>query len=273
MQQSLFGEPVKELKAKIKAKLEVEEADEDYDEEADEDYDADEIPTPSSNIDIQKHSELYDWSEKCEQAQESVAYMVFEYHTNLAEEWLTYSDTLERFWKGANEGYGGHWGGGSSIHSKEDAVALRGEIVEWVKDYLAMPYHRERADDWALRGIRKENIRVFINTQCKEFIERLGGWSVEELQKEISELLEAELKPELLLKIDEYNTVGKTYDKARHKYDDLRRKFVDLSDGMNRLISPEMVAQIYTEMIASKKLQIESDLRRQQLQNEIGHYR
>jgi hypothetical protein len=67
--------------------------------------------------------------------------------------------------------------------------------------------------------------------------------------------------------------VGKTYDDARHKHDDLRRKFVDLSDGMNRLISSEMVAQLYTEMVTAKKLQIESDLRRQQLQNEIGHYR
>jgi hypothetical protein len=265
MQQSLFGEPVKEKKSKIKIE-EVEEADEDEDTE---------ISTPSQidNTEIQKHNELYDWSENCEKAQESIAYMLFEYHTNLANEYITQSDCLERFWKGAEEGYGGCWGGHNTIRDKDEVVALREEILTWKKEYLAIPYCRERADEWALRGIRKENIRVFINDQCKEFIERVGGWSVDDLQKELSELPEAELTLEYVTKVTEFAEVTAIYDKARTTYDTLRRKFLDLSDAKNTLISPEMVGQIYVDLLAAKKLQQESDVRKEQLRNEIGHYR
>lgn len=162
-------------------------------------------------------NEMNSWIKKCEEEGESYVYRNFDYYAEVSPdsskvEYVQDTETFERLWKGTSESYGGSWGGGGTYRNKEDLIKLRKDLLEWKRNWLLMPYCKEKADDYIYRGVKKENIKVFFSSKAKEMIERVGGWSVDGFIKEFNSIKEAELMPEYEEKADRFTWVGKRID-------------------------------------------------------------
>lgn len=278
-QQSLFGEMIPDRKTFTKVTLDKKgepqvNDEEDYDEtETDveptgEDEDGT-IDTGLIEIDAVEDGP---WCSQCKKAKESLAYQRFDYVGDLQSEGLRGSTTLERNWRGAEESYGGMWGSGGSWSTPEEVKALREELVEWYTDWMNVPYCREKANEFTLRGIKRENIRLLFSEKAKEFVQRVGGWSVDELQAELNTIPEAELTPEYMAKCNEYEQCQEDETKYSRLANSLRSDIEKGLAGKNLLITPDMIKVKY-EQLQDATIRSENARRRwDELRNELGHY-
>lgn len=149
------------------------------------------------------------WELECKNAKESYTYLRLDYQNNstLTErhEWIHYTAGLEREWRGTNESYGGSWGSGTF----EDLNDVKAVIKEFFMEHLDRPYNREFADEWAIRGIRRENIRVFYTVKVRAFILEMGGWDIVEFLKEMDIIPERAYDTDFELLWKEYHDTEK----------------------------------------------------------------
>ena len=151
-------------------------------------------------------SKINVWLENCKKQKENFAYFVVEYRADVhldgtKDEALSTSTTLERPFKREGDSYGGMWGGGGA-YSKNNLDELKETLLNWRKNFLEVPYCREKADGTALRDIRAENIRIFIDDNAKDFIARIAKWTLNELASELKSIKETPLTEEYLKKFD-----------------------------------------------------------------------
>lgn len=176
------------------------------------------------------------WLEHCKQQKENFAYFTVEYWADVfvdggKEVHLSTSTTMERPFKGEDDHYGGYWGT-NGTYNKDNLHELKQELINWRTDFLEVPYCREKADGTALRDIRAENIRIFIDDQAKDFIIRTAKWSLNQLASELKSIKEKALTEEYLKKFDrmqfldkeihkvEYDILPGLKDKAEKAFDD-----------------------------------------------------
>ncbi len=101
------------------------------------------------------------------------------------------------------------------------------------RNRLSKPYHREKADDFSIRGIRKENIRVFFSKKAKEYLKEKGGWDFTLFQEQWDSIKEAELSPKIIKKNDRYYELLKLIDDLDKKIWQRRR---ELEYALNRQV-------------------------------------
>ncbi len=158
------------------------------------------------------------WLDDCKQQKENFAYFVVEYRADVhldssKDEFLTASTTMERpFRDDSQDSYGGCWGCGGS-YGKSNLDKLKEELVKWRKSYLEVPYCREKADGTALRDIKAESIRIFIDNRAKDFIARTAKWTLNDLSMELKSIKERPLTEEYLKKFDRMNFLEKEINK------------------------------------------------------------
>lgn len=157
------------------------------------------------------------WLEDCKNQKENFAYFVVDYRANVhldssKDEFLTTSTTMERPFKDFNDSFGGCWGCGGS-YGKDNLDKLKEELVGWRKGYLEVPYCREKADGTALRDIKAENVRIFIDDKGKEFIAREANWNLNDLSSELKAIKETPLTEEYLKKFDRMEFLDKEINK------------------------------------------------------------
>jgi hypothetical protein len=111
----------------------------------------------------------------------------------------------DRLHRGCEESYGGSWGMGKHYEGKDGCRELWDLCLEMRKDELATPYHRERADGFSLRGVRKENIRIFFPKRAKEFLMRVEEWDFDRFQETWDSTPEGVLTEELVKKNIRYH--------------------------------------------------------------------
>ena len=134
------------------------------------------------------------------------------------EEYVITSTTLERPFRIEDDSYGGCWGCGGT-YGKDGLEKLKNDIAGWRKNLLEAPYCKEKADGTALRDIKAENIRVFIDDRAKDFINRVANWNVNDLIAELKAIKEASLTDEILKKFERMKFLDKEINKIR--YDNL----------------------------------------------------
>ena len=161
------------------------------------------------------------WLENCKQQKENFAYFVVEYRANVhldgsKDEYLTTSTTMERPFKNEDDSYGGCWGCGGN-YTRENLGELKKDLIEWRKDFLETPYCKEKADGTALRDIKSENIKIFIDDKAKDFITRAAKWSLNEFIQELKTIKEKPLTEEYLKKFNRMNFLDKEIEKIEYK--------------------------------------------------------
>ena len=165
-------------------------------------------------------NKVHAWLEKCKQEKENSAYFIVEYRADVhldgsKDEHLTTSTTMERLFKSEDDSYGGCWGT-NGTYNKNNLDELKKELIGWRKDFLEVPYCREKADGTALRDIKAENIRIFIYDKAKDFIARTAAWTINELALELKAIKEKPLTEEYLKKFDRMKFLNKEIEKLEY---------------------------------------------------------
>ena len=80
-----------------------------------------------------------------------------------------------------------------------------------------VPYCREKADGIALRDIKAENIRIFIDDRAKEFIAKAARWNLNELAVELKSIRETKLTEEYMRKFDRMNFLDKEINRIEYE--------------------------------------------------------
>lgn len=246
MQNTLFGEPIKkeETERESEYDMNLKDTDSDY------------------------HTELNTWTEKCKTDNESYLYYTINYacHNDLGgiREWLTMSESFERIWHGIESSYGGSWGHGS-CDTLEDIKKLCDRLREWYAGWITIPYDREHADDRLIRGVRRENIRIFFSAKAKEYIKRVGGWDTSILMSELISI------PEVILDDKTYEPIKKFWDMEKESTD-VQHKIYELEHILQKVLDNNVELEITTITTKHKEL---SELRARQkiLEQEINNTR
>ena len=179
------------------------------------------LKTITDNNDLM-WNKVNSWLENCKQQKENFTYFVVEYRANVhvdgsKDEYLTTSTTMERPFRDESiDSYGGCWGFGGN-YTKENLDELKKDLIEWRKDFLEIPYCKEKADGSALRDIKAENIKIFIDDKAKDFITRTAKWNLSELTQELKAIKEKPLTEEYLKKFDRMNFLDKEIEKIEYK--------------------------------------------------------
>lgn len=160
------------------------------------------------------------WMDNCKQQKENFAYFTVEYRAEihldgLKDEYVITKTALERPFKREDDTYGGYWSGQGTLN-KNELDQLKNDIINWRKELLAAPYCKENADGHALRDIKAENIRVFIDDKAKEFINRTADWSVNVLTAELKAIKETPLTDEYLKKFERLEFLDKEIHKLEY---------------------------------------------------------
>ncbi len=191
--------------------------------------------------------ELGAWIKKCQEKKESYLYWAFDYYSMIELdnkiEFISAERVLERLNRGRNDSYGGSWGSGGWYQAPDGLKKLWEELLSMKKGWLSKPYHREKADEFSIRGIRKENIRVFISRKAKEFLKEKGGWDFDLFQDKWDNVPEAELSPEIARKNDRYYELHKLIDDLDKNIWPRKRELEDaisrtIQGSQTRLINP-----------------------------------
>ncbi len=159
-------------------------------------------------------NKIQTWLENCKQQKENFAYFAIEYRADVhldgsKEEHLSTTTTMERpFRDESGDSYGGSWGCGGNF-SKNNLDELKKDLIEWRKSFLEVPYCKEKADGTALRDIKAENVRIFINDKGKDFIARTAKWTLNDLTTELKSIKEKPLTEDYLKKFDRMNFLNK----------------------------------------------------------------
>lgn len=191
--------------------------------------------------------ELGAWIKKCEEEKESYLYWAFDYHSRIEldnkMESISAERVLERLNRGRSDSYGGSWGSGGSYQSLEDLKKLWDELLSMRKGWLSKPYHREKADEFSIRGIRKENICVFFSRKAKEFLKEKGGWDFALFQEKWESMPEVGLSPEIVRKNDRYHELRGLIDDLDKKIWSRKRELEEVinrpvQSSQSKLINP-----------------------------------
>jgi hypothetical protein len=249
---------------------------EDYEEESDSLQEEVEV---QEEVQVGVDSSYWDvagpWAEKCKTEKESVCYRTFDYvnRSTLAkvDESVSSSSTFERHWRGVSDSYGGSWGGGGHYATKEEFDELRADLIKWKQNWLSMPYCREKADDFMVRGVRAENIRIFFSNKAKEFIKRTAGWDVDELIKELDAMPETIMTPEIQDKIDNFRKIESDGKAAQDKLWKLERELKEAIEGKT-LLNGHMMALKYDEMQDLRQIVKRLEQEQETARKERGHY-
>ena len=223
MQQNLFGGVVDEV---VEPNGMDEDGNIDIDEEETEEFDIHTEP----NIQVEDtpyYTEFSNWEKACKKAKESYTYMQLSYRGNLAKQWISSTNGLEREWKGTSQSYGGSWG--TTGYEDTELDKLKDDIIEFYEDQLDKPYCRAMADDWAIRGIRRENIRVFYDDKVLDFIREKGGWDLREVIKEM------ESAPERVYDVD-FELLVKEYRDSKEGMDKVQKTKWDVENKLNKYV-------------------------------------
>lgn len=211
------------------------------------------------------YTEFSNWEKACKKAKESYTYMQLSYRGNLAKQWISSTNGLEREWRGTSESYGGSWG--TTGYEDTELGQLKDDIIEFYEDQLDKPYCRAVADDWAIRGIRKENIRVFYDDKVLDFIKEKGGWDLREVIKEMESAPEREYDADFQLLAKEYYDSKEELEKVKKTKWDVEHKLQKhMGYGWGGYSSNEVVVDVDGDIIKAlynqqKKLrQDEKDL-------------
>jgi hypothetical protein len=257
--------------------------DSEYDDdfEDDEDYDEEEAAEEVAEepvqvgVDSGYWNEASPWINKCKADKENFTYRNFDYwnKSTLAEqcEYIGGSSTLERPFKGTNDSYGGAWGSGGYYKTKEQLDQLRADLIAWKTNWLSMPYCREKGDEFMVRSIRAENIKVFFSNKAKEFIKKTAEWDVDELIKELDALPDTQLTPEIEAKIDEYAQIKKDGKAAQDKLWKLEREMKEAIEGKT-LLNGHMMALKYDELQDLRQIVKRLEQAEDTARKERGHY-
>jgi len=179
--------------------------------------------------------ELGAWIKKCEEEKENYLYWAFDYHNRIeldnTTEFISGEHTLERINRGRADSFGGSWGSGGCYQGSEGSKKLWDMLLSIRRDRLSKPYHREKADDFSIRGIKKENIRVFFSKKAKEYLKEKCGWDFALFQEKWDSIREAELSPEIIKRNDRYYELRKLIDDLDKKIWQRRR---ELENVINR---------------------------------------
>ena len=166
-------------------------------------------------------SKINAWLEDCKNQKENFAYFVVEYKADVhldssKDEFLTTYTTMERPFRNESiDSYGGYWGSGG-CYGKNNLDKLKEELISWRKGYLEVPYCREKADGTALRDIKAQNVRIFMDDKAKEFIAREAKWNLNDLTSELKAIKEKSLTEEYLKKFDRMEFLDKEINKAEY---------------------------------------------------------
>ncbi len=211
---------------------------------------------------------LQAWEKACEVNKESVIYWHFDYYSRFSlgskEEFITGGRTFARYNHGRSDTYGGSWGCGESCRNKDEATALWKELIGSKTRTLAMPFHAEKADDFSLRGVKKENIRIFLSSKAKEYLESMG-WDFTIFYKEWDSIKEGVLTPEIVAINDRYYELRASVDalnkktwKRRHELEEIISH--PLKEAQSKLIDQgALLASNFSEYIKWCKEQHDMD--------------
>jgi len=167
------------------------------------------------------YERVNNWIELCKANKENYAYIAIEYHAEVflngaKKECLSLTNTMERpFRANKDDSYAGSWGCGGN-YDKNNLDELKKELIEWRKNFLEVPYCKEKADGTALRDIKAENVRIFIDDKAKEFISRTAKWTLNELAQELKAIKENPLTQQYLKKFERMNYLEEEIDKIEY---------------------------------------------------------
>jgi len=158
-------------------------------------------------------SKVNAWIENCKKQRENFAHFTVEYWANIyvdgsKDEHISTSTAMERPFKKEGDSYGGCWGCGGS-YDKNELDKLKETLIKWRNDYLEVPYCKENADGTALRDVKAENIRIFIDDNAKNFINRTAKWSLNQLAEELKAIKEKPLTEEYLKRFERMKFLDK----------------------------------------------------------------
>lgn len=163
---------------------------------------------------------LTEWENECKVNNETFLHWTFDYYSRIELgnkiEFISGNHTFERHNKGRSKSFGGSWGLGYSCHSQEEAKLLWDSLIAAKTQRLSMPFHAEKADDFSLRGLKNENIKVFFSSRAKEYLQRMG-WDFDEFNKAWDGVKETETTHEAIAKSDRNHELQALIDDYNHK--------------------------------------------------------
>ncbi len=168
------------------------------------------------------YERINQWVEQCKEKKENYAYISVEYNAEIfvngfMKELLSTTSTMERpFRNDSEDSYAGSWGT-NGTYNQNNLDELKKELLKWRKDFLEVSYFKEKADGTALRDIKAQNVRIFIDEKAKEFIAREAKWNLNELASELKALIEAPITEEYLKKFDRMEFLNKEIHKVEYE--------------------------------------------------------
>lgn len=179
---------------------------------------------------------IANWIKQCKENKENFAYFKVTYLARVEldgskKEAVETSTTVERPFRKPDDSYGGMWGCGG-FHKKEDLNELKEDIINWVKDQLSWPYNKEHADGHLISDIKREDVRVFIDDNSKDFIKRNAEWSLKDIAEEIKAIKVPPLTKEYLKKVQRLELLDKEIEKLEYTIiPDIKKKVERILEG------------------------------------------